>query len=308
MTLVNLDPSLIQVLKSYEQHLAAERRLSDHTVSNYGRDLLQFSRFMTGYCGGLTAHGLAALDLTSFRAWMADRRQVGLKSASLNRAVSAVRGFFRYIGETHLIRNEAIQALETPKTPKRLPRPLSVGQSSDLMDAVAEDATQSAPWVSLRDSAVTALLYGAGLRVGEALSLNVDCLPLSETLRLLGKGGRERVVPLLPVVRDAVSAYETACPFITAQGPLFYGVKGKRLNARNVQLLMQRVRAALGLPATATPHALRHSFATHLLAGGGDLRTIQELLGHKDLASTQVYTDVDAAQMRDVYKAAFRRA
>ena len=288
-------------------HLASERRLADHTLTSYLRDLDDFFRFLMDHQGRpVSKVALADLTVPDFRAWLAARRGRGLSPRSTARALSAVRNFYRFLERTDVLTNAAIGAVRTPKTPHAVPRPLSVGDAKAVVDDVG--AMTEDQWVADRDTAVMTLLYGCGLRISEALGLNRRDAPDGDSMVIRGKGGKERLVPVLPVVRDAIAAYLAACPFeLGDDDPLFVGVRGKRLNPGVVQARMRQLRGALGLPDSATPHALRHSFATHLLGSGGDLRTIQELLGHASLASTQHYTEVDTAQLMAVYDKAQRR-
>lgn len=219
-----------------------------------------------------------------------------------------MRTFFRYLERSHVLKNDAVHAIRTPKIPHQVPHPLSPDGAKALISDVADFASEE--WVGLRDQAVLTLLYGCGLRISEALGLNFADAPVKEeVMRVMGKGQKERIVPVLPVVREAIAAYLKACPFdLPADGPLFVGVRGGRLNPRMIQGAIQKLRAVLGLPETATPHALRHSFATHLLGNGGDLRSIQELLGHESLSTTQRYTEVDTQHLLKVYDKAHPRA
>ncbi|MEM7728871.1 MAG: tyrosine recombinase XerC [Pseudomonadota bacterium] len=292
-------------------HLSGERRLSDKTVEAYGRDIRSFQAFLVGHLGepaGLRA--LAGLGVADFRAYLAFRRSEaggGLGSASVQRLLSAIRTFYRYLDRRWDASNSAIAMIRGPRAKPPVPKALSVTGAKDLVSAGSLDRAD--PWVEARNSAVLALAYGAGLRIGEVLALSADALPLGETLIVMGKGGKSRLVPILPVVRDAVARYADLCPHSLGPGsPLFRGVKGGPLHARIIQGEVARLRGALGLPDSATPHALRHSFATHLLAGGGDLRTIQQLLGHASLSTTQRYTDVDAARLRAVHASAHPRS
>lgn len=289
-------------------YLAGARRLSAHTIAAYGRDVRDFFGFLQAHLGGQAGLAqLQALQISDFRAWLAHRRGDGLNSASLARAISGLRNFFRFLQKTGVLENAAIGGLRGPKIPHGVPKPLSAPQALRIVADAGDLAGE--PWIGLRDVAVLSLLYGCGLRVSEALGLNRSAAPLGDTLRILGKGGKERLAPVLPIVAEAVQAYLAYCPYKLSPGdPLFVGARGKRLSPRIVQLGMQRLRGALDLPDSATPHALRHSFATHLLSAGGDLRTIQELLGHASLTSTQRYTEVDAARLLDVYGAAHPRA
>jgi integrase/recombinase XerC len=288
--------------------LANERRASRHTLASYSRDVLAFFAFLAGHLGGPAALAdLATLRPADFRAWLAARRAEGLTATSNARALSSLRGFFRWLQRRHLAHNAHIAGLRTPKLPRSLPKPLTVPDAAAVVEAIG--LVHDEPWIAARDVAVLTLLYGAGLRIDEALTLNRDVLPLGDSLVVTGKGRKQRVVPLLPAVRDAVADYVARCPYQPGtDGPLFLGARGKRLNAAIVQGQMRKARIALGLPESATPHALRHSFATHLLGAGGDLRAIQELLGHASLSTTQRYTDVDAEQLIAVYNAAHPRA
>jgi integrase/recombinase XerC len=291
--------------------LSHERRVADLTRDAYARDIGQFLSFLARHQGGLPhLSSLAALSRGDFRAWMAARQADGIEARSLARSLSALRNLFRFLAKRGLGSNGAIATLRAPKLPRAVPKPLTVGEAIDVLDEVA--SLQDVDWIGKRDAAILTLLYGAGLRIGEAISLNRRDLPESgeaRTLTVTGKGRKTRMVPLLPEIVAAVRAYLAACPWGgTGSDPLFMGAKGGRLNARLVQKSMQSLRLALGLPETATPHALRHSFATHLLGAGGDLRAIQELLGHASLSTTQRYTDVDAKHMLSVYQAAHPRA
>ncbi len=288
-------------LASYLTFLTSEKRASPKTIENYARDLARFFEFLFDHLeGDTTLEDLGNLSVSDFRAFLAHRRRDGLSAKSIARALSTLRGFYGHLEREGLATNHALKRLKSPKLPHSIPKPVS---ESGALNLVADAGTISdEPWVAARDIAVVTLLYACGLRIAEALSLNQADLPLGETLRIMGKGNKERVVPVLPAARDAIDQYRTLCPHpLDGDDPLFVGVRGKRLNPREVQKLMATLRARLGLPDTATPHALRHSFATHLLSAGGDLRSIQELLGHASLSSTQVYTEVDADRLRDIY-------
>ncbi|HKL66221.1 MAG TPA: tyrosine recombinase XerC [Roseovarius sp.] len=284
--------------------LAATKALdgaADHTLDAYARDLRTFLTFMTAHHG--ESQGLAALSritTADMRAFMAHERAAGLAPRSLARRLSAVKSFYRWLSEREGFEPTAVLSARAPKYLRKLPRPLSEGAARDVLDTLETQAPE--PWIAARDVAVVTLLYGCGLRISEALGLSGTALPIGETLRITGKGGKERLVPVIAPARDAVAAYARLCPFaITPAGPLFFGVRGGRLGARAVQTAMAQTRAQLGLPASATPHALRHSFATHLLNAGGDLRAIQELLGHASLSTTEAYTGVDTARLMEVY-------
>jgi integrase/recombinase XerC len=288
--------------------LANERQYSPHTVAAYRRDLESFFAFARDHRGApLSLDDAAGLAVSDFRSYMAKRRNDGISSASLGRALSALRSFFRHLEKNGLASNQAIRSVKRPKTPHAVPKPLSTEAALASINMV--DALDVQPWVAARDTAILTLLYGCGLRISEALGLQRRDAPLREAMRIVGKGNKERVVPVLPIVTDAVDAYVALCPHVMpSDGPLFVGVRGKRLNAGVVQRQMRQVRVALGLPDSATPHALRHSFATHLLSGGGDLRSIQELLGHASLSTTQRYTEVDTDQLQRVYRESHPRA
>lgn len=299
-----------QALTLFCTHLRSERRLSDKTVEAYQRDIATFLGFMSEHLGKvLRLSNLATLNIRDFRSYMAFRRRGdnGLSASSLARNLSSLRTFFAYIERNWSIKNNAIALVRGPKPMKPLPKPISISASKELLKAA--HTTDKRPWVGARDTAVMLLLYGAGLRISEALSLTASDLPLGESISITGKGGKTRVVPLLPIIRQSVDEYIEICPHLLApQDPLFRGVRGGPLGPRSVQKTTEHLRNALGLPETTTPHALRHSFATHLLSGGGDLRTIQELLGHASLKSTQVYTDVDASSLMKIHASAHPRA
>ena len=303
-----MHPALVAVVGNWARFLRSERRLREKSVSAYLRDIRDFLRFLAEHHGGaLEPAGLGALQLADFRAFLAARRHRGVCGRSLARTLSALRNFFRFLERSEGIRCDALSAVQSPRVPRRVPRPLSEDAAVDVLEGVAESG--AADWIGARDAAVLTLLYGCGLRISEALALDCDDVDGGETLRIRGKGGKERLVPLLPVVVEAIATYRARCPYgLCGADPLFVGVRGRRLGPRPVQKAMARARRALGLPDSATPHALRHSFATHLLAGGGDLRTIQELLGHASLSTTQVYTEVDTASLLAVYDKAHPRA
>lgn len=301
-------PPATALVVEWLDSLAHGRRLSPHTVRAYADTLHGFVGFLARHTGG-PVHGgtLAAAGAADFRAWMAARRGEGLANASVARALSALRTFYAWANRRHGIANDALAAVKAPRLPRRVPRPVAPADARALADGVGEAA--DLPWVAARDTAVLLLLYGAGLRIAEALALTGAVLPLGETLSVTGKRSKTRIVPLLPQVRGAIEAYVALCPWpIGPAAPLFRGVRGGALAPELVRRAMAQARTALGLPASATPHALRHSFATHLLARGADLRSIQALLGHASLSSTQVYTAVDAAHLLDVYRSAHPRA
>lgn len=302
------DKALSDAFATWMAYLASERRLSPNTLEAYQRDVAGFLGFLAAYRGEATRLAdLPALKATDFRAWLAARVREGLSHRSNARALSAVKAFFRFLDKRYDLRNPALANLTGPKIPHSLPRPLTEDGAKTVV--AMPDALEGEPWVAARDAAVLTLLYGCGLRISEALSLTPGHFEDGDVLRILGKGNKERMVPLLPLVREAVTAYRKLMPFAPGPDePLFRGVRGKPLNPRAVQKLMQKLRGALGLAESATPHALRHSFATHLLAGGGDLRTIQELLGHANLSTTQHYTGVDMTRLEAIYEKAHPRA
>lgn len=289
-------------------HLEKQRRMSPHTLAAYERDVTTFFVFLDDHLGNpARLADLSALSLGDFRAFLAWRRRDQITNKTLARLLSSVRAFFRYLERQELVENAAIHSVRSPKLPHAVPKPLAV-EAAAAVTQTAPINTQEA-WVSARDVAVLTLLYGAGLRLSEALSLNGKDWPTEGPLRILGKGNKERVVPIIPAIRTAVERYIDLRPSaVTDTAPLFVGVRGGRLGARAVQKLMERLRSALDLPESATPHALRHSFATHLLGDGGDLRGIQELLGHASLSTTQRYTEVDTASLLEVYDKAHPRA
>jgi integrase/recombinase XerC len=295
--------------------LASERRAADKTLIAYRRDIADFLVFVAHHTGEPpTAQALSGLRATDFRAWLARRARDGLARTSTARALSSVRGLYRHMERRGVAANAAIGLVRTPKLPKSLPRALSVAEAADLLSESEADA--GIEWVARRNAAILTLLYGAGLRIAEALSLTkrqVEELLRSraDVLWVRGKGNKERLVPLLPAVIAKLSVYRAACPFLAKAAPndrFFIGVRGGALDPGIVQRAVRRLRDQLGLPQSATPHALRHSFATHLLGAGGDLRTIQELLGHASLSTTQRYTDVDAERLLEVYNRAHPRA
>ena len=287
--------------------LAHERRASAHTLRAYGDDAERFLRFLHGHLGGVaTEKSLARLSPADIRAFITVRRSEGLGAKGVQRALAAVRSFFRYLARENIVENAAARNVRTPRIRRGLPRPLS---ETDAARAIEQAGEHDVEWLGARDVALLTLLYGAGLRISEALSLKRGDVPLPATLTILGKGGKERIVPLLAVVRQAIDSYEKLIPFAGTKGSaLFLSRRGKAMSPREAQLLMARLRGALGLSERATPHAMRHSFATHLLSNGGDLRSVQELLGHASLSTTQTYTQIDSKKLRDVYEKAHPRS
>jgi len=295
-------------LQTWLDHQRALKGAAENTLTAYRGDVADFLAFMSVHHG--QSHGLGALakiTVSDMRAWMARTRGEDVGSRSLARKLSAVKAFYRWLAEREGFEPTAVLSARAPKFTKKLPRPLAVDAARELIDCVEVQTTT--PWVAARDVAVLTLLWGCGLRISEALGLLAQDAPLPDVLRIKGKGGKERVVPVLPAARNAVEAYTRLCPHpLEAQSPLFRGVRGGALSAGAIQKVMASARMQLGLPATATPHAMRHSFATHLLDAGGDLRAIQELLGHASLSTTQAYTAVDTVRLMEVYNSAHPRA
>lgn len=297
-------------VRTWRSWLADEKRASAHTCAAYDVDLLDFLSFLTEHLGRRPSlDDLRGLRQADFRAWLARRTLRGLARSSTARALSALRSFYRWGSRTGRLDNSAIANLRGPKLPQAVPKALTATEARETVATVGD--LYDDDWQGLRDTAILLLLYGAGLRIGETLGLTAGDAPVpgQDRLRVLGKGRKERIVPLLAAIPEAVSAYQAACPHaLPAEGPLFRSQRGRPLSARQVQLSLQRLRGLLDLPETATPHALRHSFATHLLAAGGDLRAIQELLGHASLSTTQRYTAVDGARLLEVYDSTHPRA
>ena len=307
--LIAAKPDLQEQQRAWHDNLRRERRLSDNTLDAYLRDLRQFLMFLTGHLGG--APGLAdmkTLRPADMRAFLAHRRKNGAGARSLGRSLAGIRSFLRFLEKRGLANAAGINAMRAPRQPKSLPRPLTDSQA--LAVTSSDEHLAEEPWVAARNAAVLALLYGCGLRISEALALRPEQLAGKPTsLQITGKGGKMRMVPLLPAALEAVREYQRLCPWhLQADEPLFRGVRGGTLQPAIIQREMRKLRSALGLPDSATPHALRHSFATHLLAGGGDLRSIQELLGHASLSTTQVYTGVDTKRLLEAYQKAHPRA
>lgn len=304
-----LAADLRDAFQSWRDWLGAERRASAHTLEAYEGDLARFLKFLAAYQGGrVTLGALAEVSLAGFRAWLAAlASEDNLQAASRARALASVRSFFKWLDRTGRLHNPAIGLLRSPKTARRLPRPVAEDSAKDLV-ALARNEPQEA-WIGLRDQALFTLLYGAGLRLSEALGLDVKDALQGDRVQVTGKGSKQRNVPLLPIVREALAAYRAACPFADSkEAALFVGARGARLNAGVAERQMRRLRRTLGLPDSATPHALRHSFATHLLAHGADLRSLQELLGHSSLSTTQLYTKIEPSALLATYRAAHPRA
>ncbi|MDQ2093728.1 tyrosine recombinase XerC [Rhodalgimonas zhirmunskyi] len=303
-----ISPAARDALQDWLARQTALNGASPNTIDAYARDLGEFLSFMTMHKGAAQGLGpLMRLTVSDMRAWMAHVRGRGVAARSLARKLSAVKSFFRWLSEREGAEVSAVLAARSPKYQRKLPRPLAEDAAATMIETI--DLQTENQWVASRDMAVMTLLYGCGLRISEALALNGRDAPLPSVMRIVGKGGKERVVPVIDVARDAVERYLALCPWPQeADAPLFRGVRGGRLGARAVQKAMERARAQLGLPASATPHAMRHSFATHLLSAGGDLRAIQELLGHASLSTTQAYTAVDQARLMEVYDRAHPKA
>jgi integrase/recombinase XerC len=309
LELFHAAPETAKTVAAWLAYFRTERRSSAHTLEAYGRDITQFMAFLADHLGGApTLADLANLTPSDFRAFLARRRNSGSGSRTLARQLSAIRSYFRFLERRKILSNPALSVLRAPKIPHAVPKPVTPQAARDLIKADALAGEETEAWVLARDAAVLTLLYGCGLRISEALGLTSQAMR-HDPLTIIGKGGKARIVPVLPVARQAVERYLALCPLaLDPRAPMFRGQKGGALNARNIQLLIARLRGALGLPETATPHALRHSFASHLLAGGADLRTIQELLGHSSLSTTQVYTEINTAHLLEQYSKAHPRA
>lgn len=307
--MIPADEKLLGERAAWLESLGAERRLSANTLDAYERDTRQFLQFLSGHVGGpVKIDDIKALRPADLRGFLAHRRKEGDGARSLGRHLAGLRSFLRHLERKGLVNAAGASAIRSPKQPKSLPKPLSGRQA--LAVVAVDTQMNEEPWIAARDAAVLSLLYGCGLRISEALGLTPDVFQGRPTsLRITGKGGKTRLVPLLPVVMEAVETYYKLCPYHLETGaPLFRGARGGPLQPAIIQREMQKLRSALGLPDSATPHALRHSFATHLLGSGGDLRTIQELLGHASLSTTQIYTGVDSARLLDIYDRAHPRA
>lgn len=297
-----------EALAFWLDHMRALDGASENTLKAYRADVAGFLRFLHLHHGdSLGVARLAQISQSDMRAWMAQERGRGLSARSLARALSSVKAFIRWLADRQGFDATHVLAARAPKFQRKLPRPLAPDAAAAMIDHVDTQAME--PWIAARDAAVVTLLYGCGLRISEALGLTGDQFPLPEVLRIRGKGDKERIVPVLPAARAAVAEYVRLCPYPAEAGqPLFRGKRGGALNPRLISRAMEQARMALGLPSSATPHAMRHSFATHLLAAGGDLRAIQELLGHASLATTQIYTAVDQARLMEIYRDAHPRA
>ncbi len=306
----NTAPDVAAEIARWLGYLSAERRMSPKTLEAYGRDVAQFLGFLSRHLGGPPSlKQLAKLTPADVRAFMAARRAEGAGNRSLMRGLAGARSFARFLERNGKGKVAALSAVRAPKLARTLPKPIAASAAKRMTDTELRAGEARAPWVIARDAAVLALLYGAGLRISEALGLKRrDFAQGRDALTVTGKGNKTRMVPLLPQVAGLIADYVALCPNLPPDGPLFLGSRGGPLSPRVIQLAMASLRGALGLPDSATPHALRHSFATHLLARGGDLRAIQELLGHASLSTTQIYTAVDAERLLDVYTSAHPRA
>lgn len=287
--------------------LRHERRASPHTLRAYGDDVATFLGFQAGHTGGaVTEKTLAKLTPADIRAFISSRRSEGLGAGGVQRALAAVRSFYKFLAKEGVLENAAPRAIRSPRVRRPLPRPLTV---DDAARAIAQAGAHDVEWLGSRDTALLTLLYGGGLRISEALSLKRGDVPLGATLSVIGKGRKERSIPVLPLVAEALAGYAAQIPFTGApSSPLFLSRRGLPMSPREAQSLMQRLRGALGLNDRATPHALRHSFATHILQGGGDLRSVQELLGHASLSTTQIYTAIETTELLRTYANAHPRA
>ena len=308
--LISARPDLHAARMKWLSSLENERRMASLTVEAYERDTRQFLQFMTGHAGGPPGlEDVSQLRPADLRAFLASRRSNGAGARTLGRGLAGIRSFLRYLERSGLANAAGAAAMRTPKAGKSLPKPLNPEDARAVAGASGQLAEE--PWIAARNAAVLTLLYGCGLRISEALGLSGTELssPRDQTLRVKGKGGKMRLVPVLGATFAAVAEYRRLCPYhLGAEEPLFRGARGGGLQPAIIQREMRKMRAALNLPDTATPHALRHSFATHLLGRGGDLRAIQELLGHASLSTTQIYTQVDTARLLEVYEAAHPRA
>tara|TARA_B100000686_G_C16744689_1_gene948718 strand:+ start:578 stop:1534 length:957 start_codon:yes stop_codon:yes gene_type:complete len=295
-------------LEDWASWLTNERRISKNTFDSYRRDIYNFINFINEYKGEIPSLSiLNTLSPTDFRAWVSSRITDGLSRSSVARAVSSLRNLFRFLDFHGHITNQSLAVIKTPSPSKPIPKPLTEIEALELLRHATDFSSN--PWVKARDTAILTMLYGSGLRISEALNLNQGDFSGNQVIKIVGKGQKERVVPVLSIVNQRIETYRNLCPFPREKNkPLFYGLRGGRLNPRIVQRTVRAIRTKIGLPQTATPHSLRHSFATHLLASGGDLRTIQELLGHSSLSTTQMYTEVDSNRLMEVHNRSHPRA
>lgn len=308
-TLAICAPDLAAHLNKWNDYLKFEKQVSKHTLRAYSTDLSHFVTFLNGHLGkepGL--NDLSEVGIREFRSWMSRKAMDGAGNASRARSLSGVKNFLRWLDKNGIMHNAAINIVRSPKLPHKLPRPLAEKQAIEVLNSITIFNDYKDDWIGLRDRALFTLLYGCGLRINEALDLDIKDLPRDGFLRVIGKGDKERQVPVLDLVETVLNTYRESCPFAEeAERPLFLGIRGKRLNQGVAQKAMRDLRVVLELPANITPHALRHSFATHLLQNGANLREIQELLGHASLSTTQRYTEVDAKELMRIHKAAHPR-
>lgn len=298
------------LIAEFSEYLVKTRNYSSHTASAYSADLADFANFLNNFSGdNVLTDDLARIDTVTFRSWLADRQRRELSFKSTARALSSVRGFYKYLARYHGIKNDAIGLISSPRVPKKLSKAISVSDVSDMAGAI-HDIDANEPWVAARDWALVTLLFGCGLRISEALSLtNQDIASTPENLRIVGKGGKERIVPVLPAVYTAIKKYTDLRPFGNApDDELFRSVRGLPMSARMAEKVIEKIRTFLQLPDYVTPHALRHTFATALLSDGADLRSLQELLGHSSLSTTQLYTLVNMSEIMNVYEHCHPRA
>lgn len=305
ITLEKCEADLATIIQNWQSWLRVEKNMSKHTFRAYTSDLTQFLNFLADHHGAaVSINNLSGSSVTDFRSWLSNKALSGAGNASRARSLSGLKNFLSWMDRQGIAHNAAINHIRSPKIPRKVARPLEEVQAFRLLEQMPED-----DWIDLRNKALFTMLYGAGLRIDEALSLNIENLPRDGRLRVRGKGNKERQVPVLKQVEEALIYYREACPFPEQPTrPLFLGIKGRRLNQGMAQKALRDLRRALNLPETATPHALRHSFATHLLKNGANLREIQELLGHASLSTTQRYTDVNAEELMRIYKAAHPRS
>ena len=297
-----IDREVVQVFENWRDWLSSERRLAENTQIAYVNDVTAFFHFFSEHIGSnISMVNLQQLTITDLRSFLANRKRTGLSNTSMARKVSSIRNFFYYLNKFNHLKNEAINLLTSPKIPQAIPKALEQREAFSLLETPHGESTH--PWVNARDRAVFSLLYGCGLRIGEIIALNGNDIPLSDSIIVNGKGNKQRLVPVIPIICELVKAYMEICPFgFSKDGPAFFGVRGQRLNPGVIQRSMRSMRGILGLPPTATPHSLRHSFGTHLLMNGGDLRAIQELLGHASLSTTQKYTAIDTNYLKEVHR------
>jgi len=298
------DTELEKIINRWLEWLKTQRNYSEHTIESYLSDL----NILLNYISPHQVHlpDLEQMDIRDFRNFFSSRAKENIGKASIAREEAAIRNFFKWMDEQNIMQNTAIFQIATPKQPKILPRALDIDAMFEVIDKSKETKNGVEPWIGARDMAIFTLLYGSGLRISEALNLNVEDIDNKELIKIHGKGNKDRYVPILPITKERIEVYKSMCPYnLKYSGALFLGAKGERLKARIIQRKLQKIRLELNLPKNITPHALRHSFATHLLAEGLDLRSIQELLGHASLSSTQRYTEVDLQKVKEEYKKAF---